>query len=106
MQHTTRNPHAPQVRASIALVEKEMGKKFADPDNTLLLSVRSGAAVSVGAQAARLAPAAVASCCCMQPPCATALRLPINHRLPSPFPNTPHHARTHLNKHRSCPCPE
>jgi hypothetical protein len=36
-----------EVRASLALVEKEMGKKFADPNNTLLLSVRSGAAVSL-----------------------------------------------------------
>jgi pyruvate,orthophosphate dikinase len=36
-----------EVRASLKLVEKEMGKKFADPDNTLLLSVRSGAALSM-----------------------------------------------------------
>ena len=36
-----------EVRATLALVEKEMGKRFADPDNTLLLSVRSGAAVGL-----------------------------------------------------------
>ncbi|KAI8470046.1 MAG: hypothetical protein J3K34DRAFT_454128 [Monoraphidium minutum] len=36
-----------EVKASLALVEAEMGKKFADPDNTLLLSVRSGAALSM-----------------------------------------------------------
>jgi hypothetical protein len=36
-----------EVREALALVEKEMGKSFADPDNTLLLSVRSGAALSM-----------------------------------------------------------
>jgi hypothetical protein len=35
-----------EVKEALDLVEKEMGKKFADPNNTLLLSVRSGAAVS------------------------------------------------------------
>ena len=37
-----------EVKAALAQVEADMGKKFADPDNTLLLSVRSGAAVSRG----------------------------------------------------------
>ncbi|GBF96181.1 pyruvate phosphate dikinase, partial [Raphidocelis subcapitata] len=36
-----------EVKASLKQVEREMGKKFADPDNTLLLSVRSGAALSM-----------------------------------------------------------
>lgn len=35
-----------EVKAAVATVEKEMGKKFGDKDNTLLFSVRSGAAVS------------------------------------------------------------
>ncbi len=36
-----------QARESIAKLEKELGKKFGDPDNPLLVSVRSGAAVSM-----------------------------------------------------------
>jgi len=36
-----------QVRENIARVEKAMGKKFGDPDNPLLLSVRSGARASM-----------------------------------------------------------
>ncbi|MBQ9235772.1 MAG: pyruvate, phosphate dikinase [Alphaproteobacteria bacterium] len=36
-----------QVRAAVAGVEKIMGKKFADADNPLLFSVRSGARVSM-----------------------------------------------------------
>jgi len=36
-----------QVLAKLAQVEKEMGKKFNDPKNPLLLSVRSGARVSM-----------------------------------------------------------
>jgi len=36
-----------EAKEALALVEKEMGKKFADPNNTLLLSVRSGAALSM-----------------------------------------------------------
>jgi phosphoenolpyruvate synthase/pyruvate phosphate dikinase len=36
-----------EARAALAQVEAEMGKKFADPNNTLLLSVRSGAALSM-----------------------------------------------------------
>jgi len=36
-----------EVKEALTLVEKEMGKRFADPDNTLLLSVRSGAALSM-----------------------------------------------------------
>lgn len=35
-----------EVKAAVDIVEKEMGKKFGDKDNTLLVSVRSGAAVS------------------------------------------------------------
>jgi len=35
-----------EVKQAVATVEKEMGKKFGDKDNTLLFSVRSGAAVS------------------------------------------------------------
>jgi hypothetical protein len=35
-----------EVKAAVDTVEKEMGKKFGDKDNTLLFSVRSGAAVS------------------------------------------------------------
>src|SRR6187455_1002965 len=34
---------AAQVEKTLAAVEKEMGKKFNDPDNPLLVSVRSGA---------------------------------------------------------------
>jgi hypothetical protein len=34
-----------EVKAAVDTVEKEMGKKFGDKDNTLLFSVRSGAAV-------------------------------------------------------------
>ncbi len=36
-----------QVRASIAMLERELGRGFGDPRNPLLLSVRSGAAVSM-----------------------------------------------------------
>ena len=36
-----------QVRENIATLEKELGKKFGDPENPLLVSVRSGAAVSM-----------------------------------------------------------
>ena len=36
-----------QVRENIASLEKELGKKFGDPENPLLVSVRSGAAVSM-----------------------------------------------------------
>ncbi len=36
-----------QVRAGIEKLEKELGKKFGDPVNPLLVSVRSGAAVSM-----------------------------------------------------------
>jgi len=36
-----------QARENIAKLEKELGKKFGDPDNPLLVSVRSGAAVSM-----------------------------------------------------------
>jgi pyruvate, orthophosphate dikinase len=36
-----------QVQAQLAQVEKDMGKKFNDPKNPLLLSVRSGARVSM-----------------------------------------------------------
>lgn len=36
-----------EVKAAVATVEKEMGKKFGDKDNTLLFSVRSGAAMSM-----------------------------------------------------------
>lgn len=36
-----------QVRESIATLERELGKKFGDPVNPLLVSVRSGAAVSM-----------------------------------------------------------
>lgn len=36
-----------QIRANIALLEKELGRGFGDPGNPLLLSVRSGAAVSM-----------------------------------------------------------
>jgi pyruvate,orthophosphate dikinase len=32
-----------QIAANVKLIEKETGKKFGDPDNTLLVSVRSGA---------------------------------------------------------------
>lgn len=35
-----------EVKQAVAQVEKEMGKKFGDKNNTLLFSVRSGAAVS------------------------------------------------------------
>ena len=34
---------ADQIAANVKLIEKETGKKFGDPANTLLLSVRSGA---------------------------------------------------------------
>ena len=37
----------PQIDESLARLEQEMGKKFGDPDNPLLVSVRSGAAVSM-----------------------------------------------------------
>jgi hypothetical protein len=40
-----------EVKAAVDIVEKEMGKKFGDKDNTLLFSVRSGAAVSGSAGA-------------------------------------------------------
>ncbi len=36
-----------EVHANIALLEKELGKKFGDRDNPLLVSVRSGAAASM-----------------------------------------------------------
>lgn len=36
-----------QVKASIAMLENELGRGFGDPKNPLLLSVRSGAAVSM-----------------------------------------------------------
>jgi pyruvate,orthophosphate dikinase len=36
-----------EVKAAVDIVEKEMGKKFGDKDNTLLFSVRSGAAMSM-----------------------------------------------------------
>jgi pyruvate,orthophosphate dikinase len=36
-----------QVAENVAMLEKELGKKFGDPDNPLLLSVRSGAARSM-----------------------------------------------------------
>lgn len=36
-----------QVKAAVAEVEKVMGKKFADANNPLLFSVRSGARVSM-----------------------------------------------------------
>ena len=36
-----------QVRENVATLESELGKKFGDPDNPLLVSVRSGAAVSM-----------------------------------------------------------
>ena len=35
------------IRKNIGLLEKELGKKFGDPNNPLLVSVRSGAAVSM-----------------------------------------------------------
>lgn len=38
---------ASQVDEALAKMEKELGKKFGDPDNALLVSVRSGAAVSM-----------------------------------------------------------
>jgi len=37
----------PQIDEDLAKLEQEMGKKFGDPDNPLLVSVRSGAAVSM-----------------------------------------------------------
>jgi hypothetical protein len=36
-----------EVKAAVGDIEKEMGKRFGDKANTLLFSVRSGAAVSV-----------------------------------------------------------
>src|SRR5690606_31368914 len=36
-----------EVKDSIRTLEKELGKKFGDPENPLLVSVRSGAAVSM-----------------------------------------------------------
>jgi len=36
-----------EVREAVKKVEKEMGKVFGDKDNTLLFSVRSGAAMSM-----------------------------------------------------------
>jgi pyruvate,orthophosphate dikinase len=36
-----------EVHKNIAMVEKEVGKKFGDPENPLLVSVRSGAAASM-----------------------------------------------------------
>jgi pyruvate,orthophosphate dikinase len=42
------NPElAKEIRAAMAELEKETGKKFGDPDNPLLVSVRSGAAMSM-----------------------------------------------------------
>ncbi len=38
-----------EVRANIAILEKELGKKFGDDKFPLLVSVRSGAAVSMPA---------------------------------------------------------
>ncbi len=38
---------AQQVKVALAKVEKEMGKKFGDPENPLLVSVRSGARASM-----------------------------------------------------------
>ena len=40
-------PTKPQVEAAIAMVEKEMGAKLGDPTDPLLVSVRSGAALSM-----------------------------------------------------------
>ena len=40
-------PTKPQVEAAIAQVEKEMGAKLGDPSDPLLVSVRSGAALSM-----------------------------------------------------------
>ncbi len=37
----------PEVEEAISLIEKEMGAKFGDPENPLLVSVRSGARVSM-----------------------------------------------------------
>jgi len=36
-----------EIKLNLAEVEKEMGKKLGDPEDPLLLSVRSGAAVSM-----------------------------------------------------------
>src|SRR5690606_34395820 len=36
-----------ELRAAVAKVEKQLGKKFGDPDNPLLVSVRSGARASM-----------------------------------------------------------
>jgi len=36
-----------EVQVAVALLEKELGKKFGDPENPLLVSVRSGAAASM-----------------------------------------------------------
>jgi pyruvate,orthophosphate dikinase len=36
-----------EVKSAVALIEKDMGKKFGDANNTLLFSVRSGAAISM-----------------------------------------------------------
>jgi pyruvate, orthophosphate dikinase len=36
-----------EVREAVALVEEQMGKRFGDASNTLLFSVRSGAAMSM-----------------------------------------------------------
>jgi pyruvate,orthophosphate dikinase len=38
---------APQVRAALAAVEREVGRRFGDPSDPLLVSVRSGARVSM-----------------------------------------------------------
>ncbi|MDH5524364.1 MAG: PEP-utilizing enzyme [Desulfobulbaceae bacterium] len=45
--HTARNEFFGQIRKSLSEIEQKMGRKFGDPDNPLLLSVRSGAAVSM-----------------------------------------------------------
>ncbi len=37
----------PEVEEAVSLIEKEMGAKFGDPENPLLVSVRSGARVSM-----------------------------------------------------------
>lgn len=36
-----------ELKAAVTLIEKDMGKKFGDANNTLLFSVRSGAAISM-----------------------------------------------------------
>lgn len=57
-----------EIREAVTLIEADMGKKFGDPANPLLFSVRSGAAVS-GMGRADTAAACAAGACTPAPGC-------------------------------------